>query len=678
MLAGTVLATSPNYCWGYSTIRPSSRAAALTKEILMSKRSSAVKTTRTSTQETPSSFARKSGLLLPPWLSRHESVEEDVVEKQMEWLEFSLLEKGFSASDIRDVSITMDSLSQCDAPKKSGMVNFLRLFLQLFEEDGSDHVFVTLEVILASLLHYNDCINARQTGLYDMVHHAIFRDRDLFFLPPVQNAQQPQPKQKKYKYKKKKAAPKGPEIYLTEPKSSKIVLLNSQQDKAMSNDDNYDEYGLEVARIARGAARIKRAEIMAQAILESNKQRAIAGEEANKLRGLILSVMDDWRSLGIRSVACLYRLEGIVQSMEKQYGIEYLRRGPEHVQVAREAIHVYAPLAQRLGMQRLKARLEDAAFRVLYQRQYQAASILYDRTGAAMKTMSRYLEQQISRNLLSDEKLVEQLEDIRIVSRVKEPYSAWKKLVQKRFRSNTPAFVGTSLPFSAITHVSETSSELSVLDLHDGVALRVILKARKRTANESDEETRSREHILCYYVQHLLRNQWPVLDPARIKDYIRYPKPNGYQSLHYASAISSQGKEWPFEVQVRSEEMHRLAEYGVAAHWDYKLGNQMVLAAADEIVSTTTTTTALSGDSYVSALVHAREDLVERQVFVFFAGNEGQLLSLPVGARISDALAETVGTEANAKVLRNGYEAELDEFVGNGDVLLVKLLVDDE
>jgi len=109
------------------------------------------------------------------------------------------------------------------------------------------------------------------------------------------------------------------------------------------------------------------------------------------------------------------------------------------------------------------------------------------------------------------------------------------------------------------------------------------LKA-KTSPNESEDTTRARERLLCYYVQHLIQQQWPVLNgnEDRVKDYIRFPKPNGYQSLHYTASLTYHtGQEFPFEVQVRSEEMHRIAEYGVAAHWDYKL--------ATKAVATTTT-----------------------------------------------------------------------------------------
>jgi len=376
-------------------------------------------------------------------------------------------------------------------------------------------------------------------------------------------------------------------------------------------------------------------------------------------------------------------------------------------------------------MSRLQSRIEDVAFGMLYPRQYRAAQKLYytnnsnereniNQTSAAgggiaaWKTLARYLEQQVEQVLFHDEsKLRHQIEEWQVVSRVKQPYSAWKKLLRQRFRKSlwtvpqtttttgssekTPpnsdtttaaaaaATTSTLVPTRTTTSfAAAATSELSLLDLHDGVALRIILRARKLTDDETDAETEAREQILCYYVQHLLQQQWPVMDPSRVKDYVRTPKPNGYQSLHYASAISSQGKVWPFEIQVRSLNMHRFAEYGVAAHWDYKLGGgggvrnnsspprppiRTLLPSSsgtsanikNPIVSPLSSSSSSSpySSNYIDALVLAQKDLRQSQVFVFFVdsgtlGNNGaggrnrggHLLSLSVGARVYDALVE--------------------------------------
>ena len=326
----------------------------------------------------------------------------------------------------------------------------------------------------------------------------------------------------------------------------------------------------QVLEIAVGAAQIKRAETMAAALLDDTllNQR----QQSARLRGLLLSVMDDWRALAIRTVACLYRLEGVLEATSRSV---MPRRTVEATKAARQALRVYAPLAQRLGMQRLKAKIEDAAFRILYRKQFRVAEGLYHQSGPALKAMSRYLETQITQALLSHPQLMGQVEALHVTSRVKEPYSSWKKLLktQLKLKLRLPSSVdnnsrqSSSLSSSVVlssraaraqqgqrqqssSSPSSTKRQLSLVDVQDAVALRVILKARKLTDDEPPEVTLQREKVLCYVVQHILREQWPVLDESRIKDYIESPKDNGYQSLHYTSYIASQGIEWPFEVQV--------------------------------------------------------------------------------------------------------------------------------
>ena len=184
-----------------------------------------------------------------------------------------------------------------------------------------------------------------------------------------------------------------------------------------------------------------------------------------------------------------------------------------------------------------------------------------------------------------------------------------------------------------------------------------------------------------------------------MKDYIQHPKANGYQSLHYTSSITSQGLQWPFEVQVRSDDMHRIAEYGVAAHWEYK-GHQpgdtltssqlQALPQAEESImheilsgvegGRTFGVSKVVEESYIDALVSAQQSLLQQKIFCFLAGaidNKGQLLSLPVGSTVGDAidqLEQLTGTFVrDAKILMNGRMAALYDLVANGDVLLISI-----
>ena len=252
------------------------------------------------------------------------------------------------------------------------------------------------------------------------------------------------------------------------------------------------------------------------------------------------------------------------------------------------------------------------------------------------------------------------------------------------------------------------ATQISVVDVQDGVALRVILEPQKLTPGESVETTLSRERMLCYYVHHLIRAQWPAIDPSRIKDYISKPKPNGYQSLHHTSSIIHNDQEFPFEVQVRSSRMHRIAEFGVAAHFDYKVGSKAIAAlppasavrheesqveipalGVDVLVSGSEVAGNRVESDYISALQMARNELIKSNVYVFLPGTstaleEGQLLSLPAGSRVSDFLLELRRKhgvkieDSKFQVWLNGKVARLGDIVGNGDVLSLQDLNDVE
>jgi ppGpp synthetase/RelA/SpoT-type nucleotidyltranferase len=594
---------------------------------------------------------------MPPWLRRGEKFTAKQAESEIEWLEYTLLEHRFAVNDIADVSRAIRLVSTGDRRKIVGCVDFCRLIVRLEEPGVQSYGFVTKDVLLASILHYAECVTARQQGVYGRVQRAIDGSKDNE--PPISLAS-PLPSNSD--------AEKSPILSSSMVASTSAVQLRKPLSKDPVQLDMPEMFTDDVLRLARGASILKRAEMLADIILTGS--RSLTKSEYADVRDMLLSVMEDWRALAIRCVACLYRLEGIAD----QVGVgaaQYLQRSPSVILAARESMRVYANLAQRLGMHRLKSQLESLSFRILYPRQFSAVSTMFRQKGESMNVLSNYLSAQISNMLHQDPSLMAQLEDLQISARVKEPYSFWRKLLKKRLDQSTSATDGSLL---------HPSSEISIIEVQDGVALRVILKARKWDPEETDDDRRSRERMLCYYVHHLIRRRWPALDESRVKDYIQQPKPNGYQSLHFTSSVTRNSQEFPFEVQVRSEEMHRIAEYGVAAHWDYKHRSKNLSAL-----------TALSQNSsneagenaYIDALVTARRTLLGSTVYVFLAGSstaleEGKLLSLPVGAKVSDVLTElskglTIpSTCSDLQVWRNGQLARLDEFLGNGDVLLFR------
>merc|ERR1719230_1769407 len=114
------------------------------------------------------------------------------------------------------------------------------------------------------------------------------------------------------------------------------------------------------------------------------------------------------------------------------------------------------------------------------------------------------------------------------------------------------------------------SAESTALDqILDHIALRVIFEVDEKGVSDSEVVTERGEQ-LCYHAMESVHKLWPNKKGNRVKDYIASPKANGYQSLHTTVVTRHHGQEWPFEVQVRTEEMHRVAEWGKAAHADYK------------------------------------------------------------------------------------------------------------
>jgi ppGpp synthetase/RelA/SpoT-type nucleotidyltranferase len=332
-----------------------------------------------------------------------------------------------------------------------------------------------------------------------------------------------------------------------------------------------ESFGKHALAIERDAARLKRLEMVASVVQSNNSHRVTPdAQEAVNLRNLFLTEAKDWRALAIRGAACLYRLRGLMRAQE-----ELPSKGvaKESARACREALRIYAPLASRLGMHRLKNELEEVAFRILYRRQYETVTaLLLQRRDSEESLHLARLESRFGINTINEDELdigksMQQIlgevqvemtnllendpvfshsvEDFSVTARVKESYSTWKKMLHNRFDH--------------------------ILQVPDALALRIVLNSKKENEYESDAVTRARERALCYYAQKLCQERWaPNRDDPRFKDYIANPKFNGYQSLHYTATTEWNGEEWNMEIQVRSGEMHKVAEFGVASHWEYK------------------------------------------------------------------------------------------------------------
>ncbi|MGB7590259.1 MAG: bifunctional (p)ppGpp synthetase/guanosine-3',5'-bis(diphosphate) 3'-pyrophosphohydrolase, partial [Terriglobia bacterium] len=265
------------------------------------------------------------------------------------------------------------------------------------------------------------------------------------------------------------------------------------------------EFGPEVARIVDGVTKIGRIKFM------SPEQ-----QQAESFRKMVLAMVDDIRVVLVKLADRLHNMRTL----------EYLPPDRQE-RVARETLEIYAPIAHRLGMGKVRGELEDLAFKFLEPESYLEVKTAVESRRKVSEDFLAEVRDQV------DAKMKEHTIPARIEGRIKRLYSIRQKLLRQH------------VPMEQV---------------YDLLAIRIITDSVKN----------------CYAALGVIHNTWrPV--PGRIKDFIAIPRPNLYQSLH-TSVIGPHGQ--PFEVQIRTEEMHRTAEEGIAAHWKYKDGSP--LAPQDE------------------------------------------------------------------------------------------------
>jgi GTP pyrophosphokinase len=260
------------------------------------------------------------------------------------------------------------------------------------------------------------------------------------------------------------------------------------------------EFGPEVARIVDGVTKIGRIKFMSR-----------EEQQAESFRKMVLAMVDDIRVVLVKLADRLHNMRTL----------EYVPAEKQE-RIARETLDIYAPIAHRLGMGKMRGELEDLAFKFLEPETYLEVKRSVESRRKVSEDFLAEVRDQVNA------KMREHSIPARIEGRIKRLYSIWQKLLKQH------------VPLEQV---------------YDLLAVRIITDSVKN----------------CYAALGVIHNTWrPV--PGRIKDFIAIPRPNLYQSLH-TSVIGPHGQ--PFEVQIRTEEMHRIAEEGIAAHWKYKDGNPL-------------------------------------------------------------------------------------------------------
>ena len=327
--------------------------------------------------------------------------------------------------------------------------------------------------------------------------------------------------------------------------------------------------------------------------------------QAENLRKMFLAMSKDIRVLIIKLADRLHNLRTINYMSEKKIQDK-----------CQETIDIYAPLASRLGMYNMKFELEDTAMKHLYPEEYKDI-------GSKLNARKDERDQIISGIINEIKKALDDMGiEYTVEGRSKHFYSIFKKM---RYQHK------------------------DIEEIFDLNAVRVIV------GNIRD----------CYAVLGIVHTLWTPI-PGRFKDYIAMPKPNMYQSIH-TTVIGDGGV--PFEIQIRTYEMHTIAEYGIAAHWKYKEG----VSSATEEVKISWLRQALEWQKETKDprefMESLKVDLFSRQVFVFTPA--GDVKELPKGATPLD-FAFKIHSDVGAKCIGakvNGKMVPIDHHLENGDII---------
>lgn len=370
------------------------------------------------------------------------------------------------------------------------------------------------------------------------------------------------------------------------------LLHDTVEDTGVSLEEIEQLFGEDVARLVDGVSKLSRIEM-----------RNEIEKQAENFRKLVLAMSSDIRVLIVKLADRLHNMRTLF----------HVKDDLKKRRIARETIDIYAPLAERMGMQSIKDELEDLAFMHLNPEMHES-----------IKTRLHYLYQS-SENTI--ESIIQGLKDAidseklkgSVSGRIKTPYSIWCKMQRKN---------------------------VAFEQLSDIMAFRIIVF----------------DMTSCYQALGIMHNHFRMV-PGRFKDYISTPKANNYRSLHTGIIGPLNHR---IEIQIRTDEMHQIAEIGIAAHWQYKTNNGMHdgrqyawLRGLLEILD--------HASNPEEFLEHTKLEMFQDQVFCFTP--KGELIALPKGATPIDfayAIHSQIG-DCTVGCKINGKQMPLRTLLNNGD-----------
>ena len=397
-------------------------------------------------------------------------------------------------------------------------------------------------------------------------------------------------------------------IKMDTPTICAAILHDVVEDTGVTKENLTKKFGKEIANLVDGVTKLTAISASKEKGDKKQKLQTRVDKQAENLRKIFLAMARDIRVILIKVADRIHNLSTLDALKEEKRKFK-----------AKESIEIFAPLAGRLGLWTFKWQLEDMAFKYIYPEKF------------------TWLEGKVAERLQEGKKVIDEVKEIiqkelekvgltnvQIDGRPKHLYSIFQKMNRK---------------------------DCSLDDIYDFTAVRIIVN----TVRE------------CYQVLGIVHHLWmPFMD--RFKDYIAMPKSNNYRSLH--TTVFGPGNE-PLEVQIRTWEMHRVNEFGIAAHWAYKEGGKTDMSATGEIYPWIRRILDFQDDSkdareYIENL---KLDLLDNEVFVFTPN--GDVIDLPVGSTPIDFAYSIhtevghrcIGAKVNSKIVPIEYKLKNADIV---------------